>query len=383
VQRSKDLTVSIAERSSGLSDTSIAPHRNGLERITMKRRATVYLAASVLVVLLSFFTLVGCNSGNEISATVYVAGYYDKGSNDVAAYWKDDASGKVDLFATGNARANSVFVYGNDVYVAGYFTNSKGNNAAGYWKNGTLVELYSDTDLAPPDGTARANAIFVDGSDVYVAGYYNEGTQSACYWKNGTKTDLYTTATSDAFGIFVFGTDVYVAGYYISGNDVSCYWLNDSAGKTDLYSADYSRANSIYFDGTNVYIAGYYVVGAATTACYWQNIGAFVTDLASSPGAKAESIVVSGTDVYVAGHYRNASTNDVACYWKTTSAGLVDLYNDTTYDALAYSIYLNNADVYVAGYYDEGTQSACYWKNGDRTVLYSAAASSAYSVVVK
>jgi hypothetical protein len=351
----------------------------------VKIKAPISLIAFVSISLLALSVLPSCNTGNSTSVIVYAAGYYNNLSNDVAAYWKDDASGKVDLFDTDIARGQAIFVSGSDVYVAGYFTNTSGNEAAGYWKNGTVEELYSDT---VGTNNARANGIFVDGTDVYVAGYYIEGgVRKACYWKNNSagRTDLYTTANSEALDIYYDGTDVYAAGYYDNtANDVSCYWKNDDTNKTDLYDTDDSRASSIYVDGSDVYAAGYYVDGAIN-ACYWQNTGASRTYL-SSASAFAESIVVSGADVYVAGYYRNGINNFVACYWRNNSAGLVDLYNDSTTVgnlARAYSIFVFSGDVYAAGYYDEGTLSACYWKNGDRTVLYSAAESIAYSVVVK
>ncbi|NLJ05750.1 MAG: hypothetical protein GX435_08635, partial [Exilispira sp.] len=73
---------------------------------------------------------------------------------------------------------------------------------------------------------SKANSIYVSGSDIYVAGYYNNGSKDiACYWKDETKVDLETSSTSKANSIYVSGSDIYVAGYYNDGTkDIACYW---------------------------------------------------------------------------------------------------------------------------------------------------------------
>jgi len=319
-------------------------------------------------------------SAQTVSA-VYVAGYYNAGSNDVAAYWKNDASGVQGLYSSSAARALGVAVSGTDVYAAGYYTNSKGNFAACYWKNGVLVDLYSDTSGS---SSARANAIAVSGTDVYAAGWVGPvGAPRACYWKNGVRTDLYLADNSEGLGVAVSGTDVYVAGYYTSGGlDVSCWWKNGSAGKVDLYGTSYSRAAAIAVSGADVYASGYYLSGTAL-ACYWKNNAAGRVDL-STANSNAASIVVSGTDVYVAGYYRNSINNYAACWWKNGAAGRVDLYSDTvtSNQAQGLGICVDGAVVYVAGQVNQGMPGACYWKEGVRTDLYSGGTSVAYSITV-
>ncbi|HPB48230.1 MAG TPA: hypothetical protein PLX16_06410, partial [Exilispira sp.] len=72
----------------------------------------------------------------------------------------------------------------------------------------------------------KANSIYVSGSDIYVAGYYYNGTNNiACYWKNGSKTGLSAGNASEANSIYLSGSDIYVAGYYNNGsNNIACYW---------------------------------------------------------------------------------------------------------------------------------------------------------------
>src|SRR6185312_11603193 len=90
------------------------------------------------------------------------------------------------------------------VYVAGYEVNSSNNEVATLWKNGVATRL--------ADGThgSVANAVFVKGTDIYVAGSENG---IAKVWKNGVATNL-TDGTSVPFieSVYVNGNDVYVAG---------------------------------------------------------------------------------------------------------------------------------------------------------------------------
>ncbi|MBE3039166.1 MAG: LruC domain-containing protein, partial [Chloroflexi bacterium] len=319
-----------------------------------------------------------------VTTVVHVAGYYNAGSNDVAAYWKNDATGLQSLYMAADARALSAAVSGTDVYVAGYYTNDKGNLAAAYWKNGVpQPALYSDTTGS---SSARANAIAVSGTDAYVAGWVSEGTRSACWWKNGVLQPLlYSADTSEGLGIAVSGEDVYIAGYYTNsaGNQAAALWKN-GVPQPDLYSdtsgTGSARANAIVALSADVYAAGYYVPPAgAATACWWKN-GVQQPDLSAL--AQATSVAVGGADVYVAGFLVNSAANLAAVWWKN-GVQQPALYSDTgTYDARANAIVVHGTDVYVAGWVNEGTQGACYWKNGTRVDLYSGGSSLAGSIAV-
>ena len=78
-----------------------------------------------------------------------------------------------------------------------------------YWKDGVRHDLESDSGFG---GTA--NAVWVDGSDVYIAGSYNV---QACYWKNGRRYDVGPDSSS-ANAIQVVNGKVYVMGEYKSYN---------------------------------------------------------------------------------------------------------------------------------------------------------------------
>jgi LruC domain-containing protein len=317
---------------------------------------------------------------------VYVAGYYDDGDHDVAAYWKNgDVTPLTD--GTADARANAVYVYNGDVYVAGYFRNSAGNDAASFWKNGVKTNLYND-EVGTND--ARASGLFVDGGDVYVSGYINEGSgKRAVYWKNdeSDQTVLYSGSDSEGTDVYVYGNTVYVSGYYDGGeNDVPCYWTDDgSVNKEDFeYNLD-ARALAIAVPDGTVYAAGYdFMAGVGFEACYWDAGG---KEGLSTVNSWAYDIAVSGSDVYVSGYYYPTnSAKKAACYWKNSFAGVEDLYKDSNFNAEARGITVVDGVVYVSGYIAEGTQAACYWKDDGTTTtkgdLYTTAESNGYAIYV-
>ena len=80
-------------------------------------------------------------------------GYESDGTNNVAKYWVDGQEIKLSD-GTNNAKANSIFVSGSDVYIAG------SDNGAVYWKNNAEIRLSG----------SNASSIFVSGNDVYVGG---------------------------------------------------------------------------------------------------------------------------------------------------------------------------------------------------------------------
>src|SRR5690606_11347910 len=112
----------------------------------------------------------------------YVSGY-TFGNPDVAQYWKN---GEKIALGTGEraSRANAIFVENSDVYVAGWETvpRSSGSGTvriARYWKNGEAVDL---TDGTHP---AEANGIFVLDGKVYAVGVESLDRRAATCWIDG------------------------------------------------------------------------------------------------------------------------------------------------------------------------------------------------------
>lgn len=166
------------------------------------------------------------------NGVVYVTGW--KNSNDfverdgakfytrIPMYWKNGIPHKM-----ANDHGNftelpqSIYVSNGDVYVAGteYHLTFAGTGKPVYWKNGTRHILG-----ARRGGTATS--IFLDGEDIYIAGRINSLKNSG-YWKNGTFHQLMDGYSSNS--IVVFDGDVYVSGQEDTSFDVpknAVYWKN-------------------------------------------------------------------------------------------------------------------------------------------------------------
>jgi hypothetical protein len=185
----------------------------------------VYYANSRLYKNNVLMNLPGQGSG-YISAIFAVGNdFYCAGSDSVgnAVCWKNSnpqivvKSGYPTL-SGGDPSVFCMYVSGNDVYIGGL----DANNTATYWKNGTAINI-----LANGHVITGVRAIFVQGSDVYVAGNFltQAGLTQPAYFKNGVEYDLPLDGASSgsATAIFVQSSDVYVSGQTTTG---AVYWKN-------------------------------------------------------------------------------------------------------------------------------------------------------------
>ena len=187
---------------------------------------------------------------------------------------------------------SSVFVSGNDVYVAGgEFDGSSTGDGIGtlqyctpaLWKNGEYVPLPHVDKVSAPGRISTASSVFVSpNGDVYVLinesyrEFNDNGNMQTFYdaklWKNDTVTDL---GSGQATSVYVSGNDVYVSGG-ISGG----YWKNGE--RIQIASVDWQgnrtarNTNSIFVQGNDVYVAGsmsgyYFDEGQVRGAAYWKN----------------------------------------------------------------------------------------------------------------
>ncbi|MGP1561652.1 MAG: hypothetical protein ACTTIC_06135 [Helicobacteraceae bacterium] len=181
----------------------------------------------------------GATSVDFSGKDVYVGGYstvYNEGKQTgikVASYWINDFKKEHNVTnkdGASEAKINSLKVKDGTVYACGYKSNDDGSSAI-YWKGTEETVLSSDS--------AEAYSIFLDGNDVYVAGSTKEKQDTleavdvATYWKNGKEHNLSKNALASS--IFVFNGDVYVGGatYEIKKvNDmqdvkyIPTYWKN-------------------------------------------------------------------------------------------------------------------------------------------------------------
>lgn len=211
-------------------------------------------------------------SGNN----VYTAGgaYINGFEKFVPIYWKNqDKAIKISTYDQSRSQSTAIAVSGNDVYLTGHTISMAagyGRSSACYWKNGTPTFLYSPSTIYV-DGIA--NAIALSDTDVHVVGnisYTNYAPTLiiATYWKNGKPTELTVPfVRSIANAVFVDGDDVYIAGGILGSDGMprATYWKNGVAAQLDT---KYSEARAITVYNNDVYVAGN---RGSDTALYWKN----------------------------------------------------------------------------------------------------------------
>ncbi|MCL1908716.1 MAG: Ig-like domain-containing protein [Holophagaceae bacterium] len=324
---------------------------------------------------------------------VYIAGYVTNGQGfDIATLWKNRSALPLSSQSTRNSQANSAFAFGDYVYVAGYENNSQGRSVAMLWKIDGVSGLIESNELTDGARDAKANAVFVNGDGVYVAGYERSYTRNreeeATLWTDGVSkslgnTDFNRYGRSNANAVFVSGSYVYVAGYeinYSQGQDreVATLWTNGVSkplGNSNSGQYGKSFANAILASGTDVYVVGNEFSHSQyrAVATLWKNNErAEQIGTATSGNSDAQSIVGSGGDVYVAGHEYSRAI-ETATLWKN---GLGSPLSDTW--SQAYQAQSHDGDMYVLGVV-AGTVTL--WKNGRE--LYSIGNATAKSVFVK
>ncbi len=67
------------------------------------------------------------------------------------------------------------------------------------------------TSLTNGSNHAKANSVYVSGTDVYVAGYESNGTKSvAKVWKNGVATSLTNGSNNEEANRFMFRAPMFM-----------------------------------------------------------------------------------------------------------------------------------------------------------------------------
>ena len=114
-----------------------------------------------------------------------------------AHVWKNSAPMNLTL-GTGASSAESVYVYGSDVYVTGGEVGSDNFNYGIVWKNGVPSKLQSDTNSLQPV------SIYVLNGDVYVLANKllkdGGGKKGIVIFKNGKEFTTLTSKLNDAEG---------------------------------------------------------------------------------------------------------------------------------------------------------------------------------------
>jgi len=287
-----------------------------------------------------------------VVADIYMAGTHipSGASRDVPALWKNSTLQTLALSPNlYRGEANSVFVSGGNVYVAGreeIYESGRSTYIPTLWKNGANLHISQGGYYS----LNSAHAVFVHENDVYVAGY--DG--GAALWKNGQLQTL-SDSNSNAYGVFVSGGNVYVVGN-ISYNPV--IWVNGTAKTLPKIYGMTGIARSVYVSGSDVYVVG---EDGSDNAILWKNSVAQTLTNPSGVGSyyrDSNSVFVSGGNTYVAGGTRNGAyavlwTNGVGQRLSSSNSG-------------SNSVYVLNSDVYVCGNIG---RNAAFWRNGQGYVF--------------
>ncbi|MBW8245275.1 hypothetical protein K1F50_20935, partial [Muricauda oceani] len=306
--------------------------------------------------------------------------------------------------------ASSAIVVNPNIYIAGSEINENDITVAKVWKNGEVLYELSDGISS----NSYANDIFVDGDDVYVAGWEKSlnqiSTVTAKVWKNGVPTTL--SAPAKAESIFVSDGTVYVAGTTDNGTK-GAIWKN---GVLELLPTENEEVtiNSIFIEDNKVYVVGSDYIDDGLRAKQW--VDGEVTYL-SQTESEAKSVFVSDGTVYVVGSEGNYP-NHKATVWvngdKVSGAApsyATDIFveNEDIYTSLWFngdsqiyknggllydlssesetfvtSIFVLNGVVYSAGsFYGQGGYYPKYWINDELFEIDATASEQGFSIFVK
>ncbi|MCB0455328.1 MAG: hypothetical protein KDC51_07345 [Flavobacteriaceae bacterium] len=342
---------------------------------------TLLQILSIVLIILFAFSCSDDDSGqrppeSETLFDIYVVGREDNTlETNYAKIWKNDIATELTM---GNSitDAQDVFVYEDDVYVAGM--EYEGNHSvAKIWKNGVASNLTSGaTD-------ATAYSVKVNASGVFACGYEkNEnGVWVATYWHNGVSTPLSNgIENSYAKDIAVSNNNVYVAGrVIIDGYTIACLWKNGVL--TELANADYySSAESVFVDGNDVYVAGFKESDTNDRATIWKN--GVEINLSTTNDSYAQCIKVVDGKVYVGG-WEHFSGSDVATVWIDGEANYL---TDASKNAVVYAIAIYQNDVYATGFEENDNENAGIikvWKNGEEMTSLTSGLKPAYATGIR
>lgn len=306
---------------------------------------------------------------------IYVAGYEKIGMNSFPVFWKDGEKTQLPCNSV-CSKTSSIFVSGEDIYIVGNELENS-NYIGKIWKNGVATILSNGGNT---NNSYSPFSIYVDGSDVYVAGVESGEKQIAILWKNGEIFQTYPSLlSSEANSVFVSNGVVYAVGYKQNSLKKTASLWKDGEVTSLSNLNNHANAKSLFVTGNIVYVAGYQFDSNGKSIAYvWMvDANSVVTPISLSNGdydAQASSIFVSGADVYVAGYEFDGGKN-IARLWKNNVLVELPLNESISDYSIAESVYVLNNDVFVVGYgynYSSNQHVAIMWKNGVITNLSTA-----------
>lgn len=295
-----------------------------------------------------------------IVTNVYACGY-SSGNPGQSLYWKNGV--ETVLNATGNySTTEDIFVNGTDVYIAGRESVGSGTMKPKYWKNGISFPLVVGANVG-----GNALRVIYNNSEVYAVGYENTNPTTPKLWQNGVSISLATNPIGNfkATGFSYVNGNLYVSGTETFGSSSrALYWLNGVPVYLTALIANNTNAaaNDIFVSGTDVYVCGKGIAGFPTI---WKNGTEIIYQGNGILRGVLHSIKVVGTDVYTAGAESPSAIGETAKYWKN---GVPVTMDGLIVTSTAYSLFVLGANVYCGGSNQVGIDNKpLIWKNGITT----------------
>ena len=298
-----------------------------------------------------------------VELTIFLGGSYKEYE---AAYWKDG-----ELFPLTNdgeevglySKVNSIKVVNGDIFAGG----QKQERLTTVWKNGEEINIEIGganeiQELAVVEGeiigvggngrvflwdesagyyywtesgvTNRAASIFVENSDIYVAGMSNNGSiNRATVWKNEQAFTLDYTTSHIVKDVFVMNGDFYTCAYeFIETSKYKLkYWKNETLVEVTDGS---SRAlpSAILVVGEDVYISG----SLNNRPVIWKNDEVIYYAESGVIGSINE-LITHGDDIYAVGNITVSEFNQAGLVWKNGE----EIFRTDLFD----NAYLNSIEI--------------------------------------
>ena len=169
----------------------------------------------------------------QADGTLYLTGKCSTLDETFLSVWKIDSGGvevRSNLSLPSGvtfADVGGMFVNGTDVYVCGFYQSDTTEQTACYWLNGVKTDVGTAEIVRTTGIAASSESVFVAGWTATLDEFFMLENQRAHVWKDGARTDL-STFESGAADIKLFGDDVVVSGFEedsTSSEDLGVLWL--------------------------------------------------------------------------------------------------------------------------------------------------------------